>query len=80
MNTRNFKLNNQITINSVELIFDNGSKMIGFFEDFEDSLQLEKEYLFYFIENQNTSNYLIAKDKKYATIVNQNEVISIKKL
>jgi hypothetical protein len=80
MSIKNFKLNNQITHNSVELIFVNGTKMIGFFQDFEDSIQLEKDNLFYFIENQNNSNYLLAKDKKYATIVNQDEVISIKKL
>jgi hypothetical protein len=80
MNIKNFKIKNPITHNSVELIFVNGAKMIGFFQDFEDSIQLEKDNLFYFIENQNNSNYLLAKDKKYATIVNQDEVISIKKL
>jgi hypothetical protein len=80
MNIKNFKINNPITHNSVELKLVNGTKMIGFFQDFEDSLQLEKDNLFYFIKNENNSNYLEAKDKKYATIINQNEVISINKL
>ena len=80
MNIKNFKLNNQITHNSVELILVNGTKIIGFFQDFEDSPLLEEKNLFYFIKNENNSNYREAKDKKYATIINQNEVISIKKL
>ncbi len=80
MNIKNFKINNPITHNSVELILVDGTKIIGFFQDFEDSIQLEGKNLFYFIKNENNSNYLEAKDKKYATIINQNEVISIKKL
>ena len=80
MNIKNFKINNPITHNSVELILVDGTKIIGFFQDFEDSIQLEGKKLFYFIKNENNSNYLEAKDKKYATIINQNEVISIKKL
>lgn len=80
MNIKNFKLNNQITHNSVELILVNGKIIIGFFQDFEDSPLLEEKNLFYFIKNENNSNYREVKDKKYATVFNQNEVISIKKL
>jgi hypothetical protein len=47
MNIKNFKLNNPITHNSVELVLANGTKMIGFFDDFDDSLELEKDNLFY---------------------------------
>lgn len=78
MNIKNFKLNNQITTNSVELKLVDDTKMIGFFEDIEDSLQLEKDNLFYFIKNENNSNYIQTKDKKHANIINQDEVISIK--
>jgi hypothetical protein len=78
MNIKNFKLNNPITHNSVELVLVNGIKMIGFFHDFEDSLELEKDNLFYFIKNENNAKYLETKDKKYANIINQAEVISIK--
>lgn len=80
MNIKNFKLNNPITHNSVELVLANGTKMIGFFDDFDDSLELEKDNLFYFIKNENNSKYLETKDKKYTTIINQDEVTSIKVL
>jgi len=80
MNIKNFKLNNPITHNSVELVLANGIKMIGFFDDFDDSLELEKDNLFYLIKNENNSKYLETKDKKYATIINQDEVTSIKVL
>ena len=56
MNIKNFKINNPITHNSVELILVDGTKIIGFFQDFEDSIQLEGKNLFYFITGNKNVN------------------------
>lgn len=77
---KKFRLENPTTRLSVELTLYNGDILIGYFEEFDDSLELEKQDLYYFIKNQNNSNFIQNRDKKFATIINQNEVQSIRKL
>jgi len=75
-----FILDNLVTYQSVQIIFNNHKVNYGFFEFQENSDLLAKENKWCFIQNHNISNYYANNDKKLIDVLDGNKIKSIKKL
>jgi hypothetical protein len=67
----------QLTNAPTKVTMNNEQFFIGYFQTTKNSMELEKENKWTFIENNNNINYKAENDDKFATILCGDEIIQI---
>lgn len=73
-----FILSNLITYQPIQIVLNDGKILCGFFEFQENSALLAKENKWRFVNNNNSSQYHITKDKSLIDILDGFEIKTLK--